>query len=1058
MNGAGIIGYFVRHRTAANLLMMLMLVGGLVSATKLRSQYLPDFIVERVTVTVPWPGAGPEDVDRAIISLLDPPLLALEGVETTSSTAREGFAAVTVEFEAGHDMSRATEDVKTAVDAITTFPDSAEDPVVTRGAYRDRVTDVVIYGPVGAAQLTRFANELQTELFGAGITRTRIFGDENPVIRVFAPEAMLIRHGLTLAEIAAAITAETDSRPAGDVSDGALRIRTGEERRHAEEIADVPLRTGIGGARLLVRDVARVEFEGVEGGVAYFWGDNPAVTLRVDRSEFGDSIKMQAQVQRIADRMAETLPQGVEIRLTQVRAEEITDRLAILLENGAIGLALVVLFLFIFLSARTAFWVAMGIPVSFAAAIGFMWAAGITLNMVSLFALIICLGIVVDDAIVVGEHADDLSSKGYDPARAAEEGARRMAAPVFSATITTIIAFAGITFVTGRFGTMILDVPLTVMAVLAASLVECFIILPAHMRHALAGKARSPWYDAPSRVFNRGFSWARARWFRPFMRLVLRARYLVCGLAIAAVLGSSTLFLDGTVKWRFWAAPEVSTVAANIAMLPGATRADTMAQLKEMQDALERVNRRFDDKYGVAGLDYAIAQIGSNAGWRAIAGADVKEPDLLGGVSVTLIEPDLRPFVQWYFLTEWEKEIRHLPMLETLSLRVGRSGPGGDSIDVKLIGPDAAVLKAAAEAMKLELSRLPAISALEDTLAYDKAELALTLTPKGEALGLSTESVGRDLRDRLSGIEAAEYLLDGRTAKVMVALPDEELTADYLDRALVRAPGGAVVALSEVVETSSRFGFSAVRREDGLPTIRVTGDISEEDPGAAVAAETELRTRIIPDIVSRFDVRAELSGLAEQERDFLSEATVGFIFCVIGVYLVLAWIFASWTRPLVIVLAIPFGIIGTILGHYWHGIPLTMFSIVGMMGMAGIIVNDSIVLVTTADEYASRRAIIPALVDAASDRLRAVLLTTLTTVAGLAPLLYEKSAQAQFLKPTVVTLVFGLSFGVVLVLLVTPAMVAIQHDIAAALRSLRRMARLMRRRRRGLGRRPAPAE
>lgn len=787
--GAGLIGYFVRHRTAANLLLLLMLVGGLFSATQLRSQYLPDFVIERVSVTVLWPGAGPEDVDRAIIALLDPPLLTVEGVTETSSTAREGRATVSLEFEEGWDMGRATEDVKSVVDAIDTFPDSAEEPVVTRGAYRDRVTDVVIHGPVSAAQLTRYASELQTLLFQAGITRTRLYGAENPVIRVAAPEAMLIRHGVTLAEIAAAIRAETDSRPAGEVSSGAMRIRTGEERRGAEEIAAIPIRTGTGGDRLLVRDVANVEIEGVEKGVAYFWDRNPAVSLRVDRADLGDSIAIQHEVQRIADKMAATLPDGVKIRLTQVRAEEISDRLAILLDNGLLGLALVLGFLFIFLSARTAFWVAMGIPVSFAAAIGFMWVAGITLNMVSLFALIICLGIVVDDAIVVGEHADHLSASGLSAARAAEQGALRMAAPVFAATITTMIAFAGITFVTGRFGSLILDVPLTVCAVLTASLVECFVILPAHMRHALAGKAGAPWYDAPSRAFNRGFGWFQKRLFHPFMLLVLRARYPVLAAAVAAVLVSATLFLDGTVKWRFWGSPEISTVNANIAMLPGATRADTKAQIREMQEALERVNRRFESERGVAAVDYAIAKIGGGAGWRGLAGADAKDPDLLGGLSVTLIDPDLRPYTQWAFLGAWEEEIRRLPTLETLALRGGRSGPGGDSIDVKLAGADAATLKAAAEALKLALSNIPVVSALEDSLAYDKGELSLKLTPKGEALGLSTESIGRELRNRLSGVEAAEYLLDGRTATVEVSLPEAELTADYLDRALIRAPG-----------------------------------------------------------------------------------------------------------------------------------------------------------------------------------------------------------------------------------------------------------------------------
>lgn len=1048
----GLISYFTRHPTAANLLLALMLIGGVFSGTQLRSQFLPDFVIERVDVTVAWPGAGPDDVDQAIVGVIEPRILAIEGVTGTNATATEGRAKISAEFEEGWDMSRATDDVKAAVDSIRTLPETAKDPVIVRGEYRDRVTDVMIYGPVEVPQLTRFAQELQERLFEAGISRTSIRGAHDPVIRVAAPEAKLIRHDVTLAEIAAAISAGTEANPAGDVSSGATRIRTGQARRSAEEIAEIAIRTDEGGARLLVRDVADVVVEGAERGVAYYWGDHPAVSLRVDRSQLGDAIKIQESVQRIADEYAETLPEGVEVQLTRIRAERIKQRLNILLENGAYGLVLVLIFLFLFLSARTAFWVAMGIPASFAAAVGFMWMSGITLNMVSLFALIICLGIVVDDAIVVGEHADFLSERrGLGPAEAAEGGASRMMGPVFAASVTTIIAFAGITAVEGRFGTLIRDVPLTVVAVLAASLIEAFIILPAHMRHALSAKGKTRWYDWPSRWFNRGFGWFRDGIFRRFMWLVLRARYLVLGGAIAAILMSAILFVDGTVKWRFWNAPEVGTVDANIAMLPGATREDTREQLREMQAALDRTSERFFEEYGIEAVEYAVAQIGANAGWRGLAGADAKDKDLLGGLGVTLIDPDLRPFTQWDFIGAWSQEIRRLPTLETLAIRGGRQGPGGDSIDIKYTGPDADTLKAAAEATKARLAQYAAVSALEDSLAYDKGEAILNLTPKGEALGLSTERIGRELRDRLSGIEAAEFLVDGRTATVQVSLPEAELTADYLNRALIRTAAGGYAALSEVVEVTTRFGFSAVRRQDGAPVIRVSGDISEDDPDAAAEVERALEAEILPDITARFDVQAELVGLAEQEREFLSDSLIGFVFCVTGVYLVLVWIFASWTRPLVIVLAIPFGIIGTIWGHHWFDIPITMFSIVGLLGMAGIIVNDSIVLVTTADDYAKRRALIPALVDATADRLRPVLLTTITTVVGLAPLLYEKSQQAQFLKPTVVTLVFGLSFGVILVLLVTPAMIAIQKDVGDALRSARRMSSLAVKRRRGLG-------
>lgn len=1052
--GRGVFGYFVQHRTAANLVLLLMMVGGFFATQHLRSQFFPDSIRESVTVSVAWPGAGPEDVDNAIVGVIEPRLLTVEGVDGVSSIAREGSARIIIGFEDNWDMGRATDEVKAVVDGVTTLPDSADDPVVQRGAFRDRITDVVIYGPADVAQLTRYATEFQNILFQNGVTRTQLRGVADPVIRVAAPESALVRYDLALSDISNAISRSTETSPAGDVGAGSTRIRTGSERRSAEEIGNIPVRVDADGTRLFVRDVADISVEGEEKGFAYYWGDDPAVTLSVDRSASGDSIEIQHLVEKLAEGFSETLPDGVGVQLTRTRAQAISDRLDILKSNGLIGLGLVVAFLFLFLSSRTAFWVAAGIPAAMAATLTLMWATGLTINMVSLFALILCLGIVVDDAIVVGEHADFLAAKGYSPGEAAEMAARRMAQPVFAASVTTIIAFGGMVFIGGRFGTLIIDIPLTVIAVMAASLLECFIILPAHMKHALAAKNKDRFYDWPSRVFDRGFRWFKDRAFKPLVGVLVHARYLIIGLSVLVLLWTATLFTSGEVRWRFFDAPERGTVDANIAMLPGASRADTRAQLREMQAALDRVDEKFATEYGIAPVDYAIAQIGGNAGWRGLAGSDAKDRDLLGALAVTLVDPDIRPYTQREFIRAWRDEVKRLPKLETLAMFGGRSGPGGDAIDVKLIGSDPQTLKKAAEALKLALSAYPEVSALEDTLAYDKAELLLTLTPRGEALGLSADGIGRELRDRLSGIEAAEFLVNSRNAKVMVSLPEDDLTADYLERALVRMPEGGYAALAEVVELDSRFGFAAVRREDGFPVIRVSGDIAEEDPVAADLVATALQDEIIPDIVSRFDVQTEIAGLAQQEREFLDDATTGFIFCVIAIYLVMAWVFASWTRPLVIVLMIPFGVVGAMWGHYWFGIPLTMFSVVGLIGMAGIIVNDSIVLITTIDEYARKRAMFPALVQAVTDRLRPVLLTTLTTVAGLAPLLYETSRQAQFLKPTVVTLAFGLSFGLLLVLLVTPALVAVQHDFGRLIGAAKRGVPVIARKRR-MARAPA---
>jgi multidrug efflux pump subunit AcrB len=1038
--GWSLFSYFVRHPTAANLLMVLMMLAGLGAATQIRSQFYPDVVVETVEVSVAWPGAGPEDVDAGVVAVLDPALRAVDGVESATATAREGRASIRLSFAPGWDMGRATEEVRAAVEGVRNLPEGAEAPDIRRGGWRDRVTDVVIHGPVTVEQLGRFADEFAARLYREGITRTTIQGVADPVIRVEVPEASLVRHGITLGEVAAAVAAGTEARPAGEIESADARLRAGTGQRGAEEIGALVLRTEPGGGRLLIRDVAEVREEGAGAGRAYLVRGNPAVQLRVDRNDAGDAIGMQATVARAAAEMQATLPADVTIELIRTRAEGITDRLDILWRNGVMGLALVVGLLFLFLNARTAFWVAAGIPVALTAAVAFMYAAGLTLNMISLFALILTLGMVVDDAIVVAEHADWRHRHlGEPPVEAVEGAAHRMAAPVFSAMITTVLAFFGLMFIGGRFGAMIGDIPFTVIVVLTASLIECFLILPHHMAGALARSAGARWYDAPSRAVNRALGWFRERAFRPLMKAVVALRYPVLAGSVLLLVQAGGLFLKGDVSWRFFAAPEQGSITGNVAMLPGATRADTEAMVAEMERAVAAVAARFAAEHGRDPVAHTVAQVGGTSG-RGLAGAETKAPDQLGAIEIELIDPDLRPYSQDAFVAAVQDEVVRHPRLETLSFRGWGQGPGGDSLEVRFTGADARVLKAASEALQTELALFPGVSGLEDSLAYDKAELVLELTPLGAALGFTIEGVGQALYDRLAGIEAAKFPEGTRTAVVKVGLPERESTADFIERTRLPTAEGHLVPLSEIVTVEARPGFSTVRREDGLQVVTVSGTVSEDDPAAAAALMAELEGAILAAISARLGVDYVLAGLAQQERDFLSDALVGFALCLAGIYLTLAWIFGSWLRPLVVMSIIPFGLVGTLWGHYRWGLPLSMFSVVGLIGMTGIIINNSIVLITTIDAHAARRGLVPAVIEGACDRLRPILLTSLTTVLGLAPLLFEASRQALFLKPTVITLVYGLGMGAILVLLVVPALVVVQRDIGRAVAAWRRSA------------------
>ena len=767
---------------------------------------------------------------------------------------------------------------------------------------------------------------------------------------------------------------------------------------------------------------------GIDRERSYFVGNNPAIGIRVDRSQQGDAIDIQHTVETVAKKFEQTLPLGTTVDLIRTRADYIAGRLKMLLENGLTGLGLVVLLLFLFLNARTAFWVAAGIPTAMLAAITVMYFAGITINMISLFALIITLGIVVDDAIVVGEHADHRARMGLEPYEAAESAAKRMALPVFAATLTTIIAFFGLVVIGGRFGDLIADIPFTVVAVLAASLVECFLILPNHMAHSLKHVGNNYWYDWPSRIVNFGFGWFREKIFGPFTRLVISSRYVVLAGAIAILASQVTMVISGKVNWRFFNAPEQSSVTGNFAMVDTATREDTLAMMKSLQKTVEDLAKEYEEKHGKNPVKYLLAEVGGNSG-RGLSGTENKSKDLLGGIGIELIDADLRPYSSFAFVGELRDRVPRTALLEQISFRGWRAGPGGDALDIQLFGSSSKVLKEASEDLKNELSKYSQVSALEDNLAYDKDDLILQLTPQGQAIGFTIDGLGAILRSRLNGIEAATYPVGPRSASISVKLPEGELTSDFLDRMLLRAPDGSYVPLADLVSVDRQAGFSTVRRENGIRIVSVTGDVSEDDPKAAQQVMETLESEILPDLASKYQIEWQLAGLSEQEDRFLNEARIGLITCLIGIYLVLTWVFASWTRPIVVMAVIPFGLVGAIWGHYVWDVPLSMFSVVGLLGMTGIIINDSIVLITSIDEYARDRGIVPSIVDAVKDRLRPVVLTTLTTVLGLAPLLYENSSQAQFLRPTVITLVYGLGFGMLLVLLVVPSLVAMQGDL-----------------------------
>lgn len=1033
----GIISYFTRHPTLANLILVVLLAAGLITAPKMRNQFFPDVVFETVSVNVKWPGAGAEDIDRSIVQFLEPVLMSIEGVDSTSSQSKEGSTSIKLTFDSGWDMSRATDDIQEAVDSVSELPEDAEDPSVRRGGWRDRVADAIISGPVSFEQLGQFADEMVVRLFAAGVTKTTVSGFAAPETIVEISSINLIKNDLSMVEIAKAIKGEASTDPAGDVTGSNSRVRTGVAKRTAEQIRGIALRSNPDGSKLLIGDVARVSVGQKNRNRAYFVNKDPAISVTIERSSQGDAIEIQEIVEDVAAELQSILPARVSIELIRARAEAITGRISILLENGLLGLGLVVLLLFLFLNARTAIWVAAGVPVAMAGAVALMYAAGLTFNMISLFALIITLGIVVDDAIVVGEHADFRFKKlGEDPTTAAENAAKRMASPVFCATITTIIAFFGLVAIGGRFGSLIADIPYTVVVVLLVSFVECFLILPHHMAHALKSASKERWYDFPSRTINKGFEFLKENIFRKLMTLIIRFRYPVIAGALVILCGQAVLLVSGEVKWRFFNSPEQGSISGNFAMLASAKRSDTLEMAEEMQRATSEVALKYEKEFGKSPIEYVLYQVGGNS--RRISGQEAKDIDLLGALSIELIDADLRPYSSYKFIADLQDAVRRHPMLEVLSFRNWASGPGSDSLDIRFYGANSEVLKKSAESLKGALLKYPEVSGVEDSLSYDKEELILDLTPQGQALGFSIGDLGQVLRDRLNGIEAVTYPDGVRSAKIKVIIPANELTSSFLESTFLRAQGGEYVPLSDIVTVISKIGFSSVKRENGIQLISVTGEIDEDNVDAIEEIEKQLRIEILPKIEQDFGVSSEFSGLAKQESDFLADAQFATIISMVGIFLTLCWVFSSWARPLVIMLIIPFGLVGTIYGHNTWDVPMSMFSIIGLIGMTGIIINDSIVLVTTIDEYAEDRGLIPAIIDGTCDRLRPVILTSLTTILGLAPLLFETSRHAQFLRPTVITLTYGLGFGLLLVLLIVPSLIAVQSDIQKQVVAFRR--------------------
>jgi multidrug efflux pump subunit AcrB len=1021
-----LIGLFAHHKVAANLLMIIMIMSGAFALDRLNVQFFPTFELEIVQVRVVWSGASAEDIEDGITNPLEQRLRTVDNLDKMTSTSSQGISAITMEFKEGTDPLLALDQVRRFVDEFRNFPQDAEKPEVSLLTRYEQVARLLITGLADPAEMRGLARRFESELLDQGLDKIEIKGLPDEEIGIQVDNEQLEQMGLSLQEIGRRVGDFSRDLPAGSVGrgEGSRELRSLDKRRDALEFADLPVRTD-NELRVNLGDIAEIERGPSDNTVGVSVDGKPAVEIIVQRSEQGDTLEAARNLAEWLDKTRSTLPPGVEIAVYDASWELVRDRIMLLVRNGVGGLMLVVLILYLFLTGRVAFWVAWGIPVSFAATLFVLYLSGGSINMISLFALIMALGIIVDDAIVVGEDAMAHYQMGEAPLLAAEGGARRMLAPVIASSLTTIAAFLPLMLVGGRIGNILGAIPLVIICVILASLVESFLVLPGHLRNAFVHSHKVKPKSIRARL-DRGFEHLRDRVFRPFAVVAIRNRFTTVASALAILIVAVGLIAGGRVSFVFFPTPESQILSANVTFVAGTPRATVDRFLAHLEETLLQTERELDQGKLI---NVVLAYHGSKGSGGAA--------DQLGGLQIELSEPDVRPVRNNELIRAWRERIVQPPGLESLNIAARRVGPPGRDLTIRLTGADAEQLKSAAIDLAETLGGIDGVLEVEDDMAYGREQLIYSLTPAGEALGLTVADLGQQLRTAFDG-QLVQIFQDGPDeVEVRVRLPEAERNRlSSLYRLNVRTPDGRSVPLTAVAEWRSRRGFEVLRHADGKLAVEVTADVDTTANNANLIIAA-LEEGPLEELRRDYGIDHSFEGRSADQRDTLSDMRKGLILGLILIYLILAWVFSSYGWPLVVMAVIPFGLTGALFGHWLMGIDLTILSLFGMFGLSGIVVNDSIILVSFFKNLrADGMEVGEALVEAACQRLRAVLLTSLTTIAGLTPLLFEKSYQAQFLIPMATSIAFGLAFATVLVLLVIPSLLSMHESAHGRLKRL----------------------
>ena len=1027
----GPISWMARNSVASNLILIVCILGGLYMATSIKKEVFPEFSLDMVTVTVPYPGASPEEVEKSIVQVIEENVRGLDGVKEVTSLASEGFGTVLVEMLVGYDLQKLSQDIKTEVDRIVTFPEDAEEPQVTQSSRKRQALSLVVAGDIDEAPLRELVEQIRDRLLiEKDITQVEVSGQREYEISVEVSQENLRKYNITLPQIAAIIRQTSLEMPGGSIKTegGEILVRMKERRDWGVGFENISVLSLPDGTDLLLKDIANVrdEFEDVDRFTSY--NGKRALTLDIYRVGNESPTEVAAAAKEVMAEMLETLPDGVEMTVWSDFSKLYKQRMDLLLRNGAIGLVLVLILLSLFLEIRLAFWVMMGIPISFLGAILLLPSFDISISMISMFGFLVALGIVVDDAIVVGENVYHHHQDGMPFMKAAIVGTRQVAIPVIFSVLTNIIAFLPMLYVPGFMGKIFRVFPIIISCVFIISLVECLFVLPSHLGHQ-SDKKRTGSISRWQRKFSDGFVRFIRKYYGPFLDLILRYRYVTIVGSIAILFLTILYVKFGYISTINMPRVESDFAIASIVMPYGCDVSDTI----EAKDYVESKLKSLIEKNGgdklvqgvIAKVNTSIQTGGFLSGGGGGSGSHIAK------VYALLTDPEIRPMGTTEFTDMWRKEVGAVPGTEFVRFEADSGGPGsGAAISVELSHKNMAVLETASNELADMLSEINSVYDVDDGFTPGKEQFDFKIKPKGLAFGFTVADIARQVRSSYYGSEALRQQRGRHELKVMVRLPETERDTLYsLENLMVRsAVTGVEMPLRDIVSIERGRAYTSISRRNGRRVITASCNTPPENTTIVLNKVSE---ELIPALLAKYNgLQAGFEGKQADMKESNEALMGGFVIAMLGIYAMLAIPFRSYIQPLIIMTSIPFGMVGAIGGHVLMGYNISMISLFGIVALSGVVVNDVLVLVDFANQKkAEGLSSHDAILAAGVQRFRPIMLTTLTTFGGLAPMIFETSRQARFLIPMALSLGYGIIFATAITLVLAPSLYMMVEDV-----------------------------